>query len=90
MDLLSITVNVVTAVGGFALFAFILWRIARWARRRPTGAFVLGALIIPIGGMGNVSDPDFRMVNEAQRPKRQEEDDSGDSPESLRETSSSD
>jgi hypothetical protein len=80
MSLLSTIVNVVAATAAFALIAFVLWRIARWARRRPGGAYVLGALIIPIGGMGNVSDPEYKMVNEAQQPKRQEEDDSGDPP----------
>lgn len=80
MDLLSITANVLIATGAFGLIVLILWRIARWARKRPTGAYVLGALIIPIGGMGNVSDPDYKMVSEAQRLKRQEEDDSGDPP----------
>jgi len=78
MDLLSITVNVLISAGVFALVIFGLWRIARWARSRPTGAYVLGALIVPIGGMGNVSDPDFKMVTEARQLKRQEENDSGD------------
>ena len=80
MNLLSIFVNVVIALAVFALIAFLLWRIARWARPRPSGAYVLGALIIPIGGMGNVSDPEYKMINEAQQLKRQEEDDSGDPP----------
>ena len=84
MELLSISLNVLTAVGGLSLFAFVLWRIVRWARSRPSGAYVLGALIIPFGGMGNVADPDYKIVHEAQRPRRQEDDDTGDPPEPTR------
>lgn len=78
MDLLSVTVNVLLSAGVFALVIFVLWRVARWARSRPTGAYVLGALIVPIGGMGNVSDPDYKLVTEAKQLKRQEENDAGD------------
>jgi hypothetical protein len=39
-----------------------------------------GAFLIPIGGMGNVSDPDFKIVDEAKQIKRKEEDDASDPP----------
>lgn len=80
MDLLSITANVLAAAGGLSLVVLVLWRIARWARSRPKGAYVLGALIVPFGGIGNVSDPQYKMVNEARELKKREEDDSGDPP----------
>ena len=59
---------------------YLLYRLARWARARPTGAYVLGAVIVPLGAAGNVVDPDFRIVNEAQQLKKREEDDAGDPP----------
>jgi hypothetical protein len=34
----------------------------------------------PFGAVGNVADPDFRIVNEAKRTKEHEEDDPGDPP----------
>jgi hypothetical protein len=81
MDLLFITANVLAAAAGIALVVLVLCRLARWARSRPKGAYVLGALIVPLGGIGNVSDPEYKMVNEARELKKREEDDSGDPPE---------
>jgi hypothetical protein len=80
MDLLSIALGVSISAAAFALVVFVLWRIARWARSRPNGAYVLGALIVPIGGIGNVSDPDYKIANEPRQLKRQEDNDSGDPP----------
>ena len=80
MELLAILGNLLLAAGGLGLFFLLLYRITLWARRRASGAYVLGAFLIPIGGMGNVSDPDFKIVNEAKQVKRKEEDDAGDPP----------
>jgi len=82
MDLLTILGNVMLAGGGLSLVIFPLYAIVLWARTRASGAYVLGAFLIPIGGMGNVSDPDFKIVNEARQLKREEEDDTGDPPNS--------
>jgi len=78
MELPGVLGNVLFAAGGAGLFFLLLYKIAIWARRRASGAYVLGAFLIPLGGMGNVSDPDFKIVNEAQQIKKKEEDDTGD------------
>ncbi len=80
MNILLLARDVTLTAGGIALFIFLLYRVVRWARARTHGAYVLGALIIPLGGIGNVGDPDFRMVDEAKQLKQQEEDDPGDPP----------
>lgn len=80
MESPAILVNVLLATVGLWLVFWILYRIALWARRRTSGAYVLGAFLIPIGGMGNVSDPDYKIVNEAKQIKRHKEDDTGDPP----------
>lgn len=80
MDLASIVTSVVVAVTALFLVVYLLYRIARWARTRATGAYVLGALFAPLGAAGNVSDPDFRLVNEAKQRREHEEDDPGDPP----------
>lgn len=80
MELLSILSNVLLAAAGLGLFFLLLYRITCWARRRASGAYILGAFLIPIGGMGNVSDPDFKIVNEARQIKKQAEDDTEDPP----------
>ena len=63
-----------------ALIATILCKLVVWARSRASGAYVLGALFSPFMGVGDVVDPDFRIVNETKRVKEKEEDDSGDPP----------
>ncbi len=66
------------AASGIFLLLYALYRVARWARTRAKGAYALGALIVPLGAAGNVADPDFRIVHEAQQLKKREEDDAGD------------
>ena len=80
MDLATVVTGVVIAVTALFLVLYLLYRIARWARTRATGAYVLGALFAPLGAAGNVSDPDFRLVNEAKQRREHEEDDPGDPP----------
>ena len=80
MELSQVLGNVLLATSGLAVFFWMLYRVVRWARQRASGAYVLGALIIPIGGMGNVSDPDYKVVDQAKQIKQKEEDDTGDPP----------
>ena len=54
------------------------YRVVTWARRQSKGAYVIGAALAPFIGMGNVVDPDFRIVQEAKQLKKREEDDPGD------------
>jgi hypothetical protein len=87
MDPESIVASLAAAVA-VLLVPYLLYRMARWARARSTGAYVLGAVFAPFGAAGNVVDPDFRIVNEANQDKRHEEDDPGDPPNEHREESS--
>jgi hypothetical protein len=80
VELASVVINVVIGVTALLVVLYVLYRIARWARTRATGAYVLGALFAPLGAAGNVSDPDFRIVNEAKQRREHKEDDTGDPP----------
>ena len=80
MDLRSAAMAALMATGGIALFVYALYRIVVWARTRARGAYVLGAALAPFMAAGNVSDPDFKIVNEAKQQKKREEDDAGDPP----------
>jgi len=79
VDTDSLVASVLAAVA-VLLIPYLLYRVARWARARTTGAYVLGAALSPIIAAGSVVDPDSRVVNEAKQLKRQEEDDAGDPP----------
>ncbi len=79
MDADSLVTSVLAAAA-VLLIPYLLYRVARWARARTTGAYVLGAALSPIIAAGSVVDPDSRVVNEAKQLKRQEEDDAGDPP----------
>ena len=79
MDADSLVTSVLAAAA-VLLIPYLLYRVARWARARTTGAYVLGAAPSPIIAAGSVVDPDSRVVNEAKQLKRQEEDDAGDPP----------
>ena len=80
MPLWLIVRDVVTAIGGLILLVYFLYKLAIWARKKAKGAYILGAVLAPLMGFGNVSDPDFRIVNEAKQNKKREEDDGGDPP----------
>lgn len=80
MTLWGLVRDVAVTIGVFLLVVFALYRLVRWARTRAKGAYVLGAALAPFVGVGNVSDPDFRIVNEAKQLKKREEDDPGDPP----------
>jgi hypothetical protein len=79
VDSASLVASFLAAVT-VVLVPYLLYRVARWARARPTGAYVLGIAFAPFGAAGNVVDPDFRIVNEAKQNKEREEDDAGDPP----------
>jgi hypothetical protein len=73
-------VNSILAAIAVVVVPYLLYRLARWARARSTGAYVLGAALAPFIAPGKVVDPDFRIVNEAKQNKKREEDDGGDPP----------
>ncbi len=79
MDTESLVASVLAAVA-VLLIPYLLFRVARWARARTTGAYVLAAALSPIIAAGSVVDPDSRVVNEAKQLKGQEENDAGDPP----------
>jgi hypothetical protein len=79
VDIASLTSSLLAAVA-VLLIPYLLYRVARWARGRPTGAYVLGAVLAPVIAAGSVVDPDSRIVNEAKQSKESEEDDAGDPP----------
>ena len=79
MDIDSLVASLLAAVT-VILVPYALYRIARWARRRPKGAYVLGVALAPVIAAGSVVDPDSRIVSEAKQTKTREESDSGDPP----------
>ena len=64
----------------FCVAIYCLYRVVVWARRRSKRAYVVGAVLAPLIALGKVTDPDFRVVQEAKQLKKREEDDSGDPP----------
>jgi hypothetical protein len=68
------------AAAAVCLIPYFLYRVARWARARTTGAYVLAVGLTPIIAAGSVVDPDSRVVNEAKQQKNREDDDAGDPP----------
>ena len=61
---------------GFSLLPIL----GGWARRQSKRAYFIGAALAPFIALGNVVDPDFRIVQEAKQLKKREEDDPGDPP----------
>ena len=59
---------------------FCLRRVLLWARKQNKRAYVIGAALAPFIALGNVVDPEFRIVNEAKQHKKREEDEPGDPP----------
>jgi hypothetical protein len=85
MDASSTLTDSLLAAGTVVLFfgvaSYCLHRVVQWARRQRKRAYVVGAAFAPFMALGKVTDPDFRVVQEAKQLKRREEDDSGDPPE---------
>jgi len=88
MDLDSFVASLLAAAV-VILIPYVLYRVARWARARTTGAYVLGVALAPVIAAGSVVDPDSRVVNEAKQLKTREEDDTGDPPSNDRQKCSS-
>lgn len=80
MNLWPIVIGVLASFVALALFVLVLYRLVLWARKQSKGAYVFAAAVAPFLAMGNVSDPDFRIVLEAKQLKKREEDDTGDPP----------
>ena len=84
MDASSTPTDALLAAAAVAIFFFVailcLYRVVVWARRRSKRAYVVGAALAPLIALGKVTDPDFRIVQEAKQLKKREEDDSGDPP----------
>ncbi len=84
MDESSTLTEALLAAGTVVIFFYVvvrcLHRVVVWARRRSKRAYVIGAALAPFMALGNVSDPDFRILQEAKRLKNREDDDSGDPP----------
>ncbi|HEY3516319.1 MAG TPA: hypothetical protein VGL98_04670 [Gammaproteobacteria bacterium] len=84
MDASSTLIDALLAAGAVAIFfaggIFCLYRVVIWARRRSKRAYIVGAALAPFIALGRVVDPDFRIVQEAKRLKKREEDDAGDPP----------
>jgi hypothetical protein len=84
MDESSTLTDALLAAGAIVIFFYVvvrcLHRVVVWARRRSKRAYVIGAALAPFMALGNVSDPDFRILHEAKRVKNREDDDSGDPP----------
>jgi hypothetical protein len=80
----STLTDALLAAGAIVIFFYVvvrcLHRVVVWARRRSKRAYVIGAALAPFMALGNVSDPDFRILHEAKRLKNREDDDSGDPP----------
>lgn len=79
MDIDSFVASLLAA-SAVLLSVYLLYRIARWARKRTTGAYVLGVALAPVIAAGSVVDPDSRIVNEAKQSNERNEDDAGDPP----------
>jgi hypothetical protein len=80
MTLAEAVTNVLVSAGVVALVIFSAYRVVTWARRRAKRAYVVGALFSPFMVLGKVTDPDFRIVMEAQLHKKCEEAEPGDPP----------
>jgi hypothetical protein len=78
MLLAQVIIDVVLAVGALAATLYCLYHVVGWARRRQKRAYAIGAALAPFMALGNVVDPDFRIVHEAKQHKRREEDEPGD------------
>ena len=64
----------------FCVAIWFLRHVVVWARRRRKRAYVIGAALAPLMALGMVVDPDMRIIQEAKRLKKREEDNPGDPP----------
>src|SRR5262245_23642391 len=84
MEATSTLTDALLAAGTVALFLCVaiwcLYRVVVWARQQKKRAFVIGAALAPLIALGMVVDPGMRIVQEAKRLKKREEDNPGDPP----------
>jgi len=84
MEASSTLIDALLAAGAVAIFLcgaiLCLYRVVVWARRRSKRAYVIAAALAPLIALGKLTDPDFRIVQEAKQLKKREEDDGGDPP----------
>jgi hypothetical protein len=84
MEASSTLIDALLAAGTVAIFFCVailcLYRVVTWARRRSKRAYVIAAALAPLIALGSVVDPDMRIVQEAKRLKKREEDNPGDPP----------
>ena len=84
MDAGPTLTDALLAAGVVAVFLCVvilcLYRVVVWARRRSKRAYVIGAAFAPFIALGKVTDPDFRIVQEAKQLKKRDEADAGDPP----------
>jgi hypothetical protein len=84
MEEASTLTDALLAAGTVAVFFCVaiwcLYRVVTWARRRKKRAYVIGAALAPLIALGMAVDPDMRIVQEAKRLKKREEDNPGDPP----------
>jgi hypothetical protein len=71
-----------TVAAFFCVAIWFLRHVVVWARRRRKRAYVIGAALAPLMALGMVVDPDMRIIQEAKRLKKREEDNPGDPPSS--------
>ena len=80
MNLESVVTGVFIGTAAVFLVSYLLYSVVLWARKRAKGAYILGAVLAPFIASGNVSDPDFRIVNEAKQGGKRKDGDTGDPP----------
>jgi hypothetical protein len=72
MDFASAVTKLLIAVAGLSVFAYLVFRLMRWARGRTRGAYVLGMVLTEV--------TQGAVVHEAKQGRKREEGDSGDPP----------
>jgi hypothetical protein len=72
MDVASAMSNVVVAVIGLVLVAYLFYRLMRWARGRTRGAYVLGAVLTDV--------TQGAVIHEAKQGRKRKEGQAGDPP----------
>jgi hypothetical protein len=80
MTLLQVVLEVAGAIAVVAVISLFLYVLVRWARKRQTRAYVIGAVLAPFMALGHIVDPEYRIVHEARQHKKQREGEPGDPP----------
>ncbi len=80
MDGIHLLLRILLETGAVLVLTYAGVRLIRYARRRSTGAYVLGAALL-LFGLGNVQDPRNEALLVAQQLKPKKGNESGDPPE---------